>query len=63
MAYYNTCPLCGCNLDPNEKCDCEDNKKKLEEFYENVTEMTSEAGQMTFVFDNKETGYADKTIL
>lgn len=22
MAYYNTCPVCGANLDPNEKCDC-----------------------------------------
>ena len=21
--YYNTCPLCGANLDPGEKCDCE----------------------------------------
>ena len=20
--YYWTCPLCGANLDPNEKCDC-----------------------------------------
>ena len=22
--YYWTCPLCGANLDPNEKCDCEE---------------------------------------
>lgn len=22
MAYYKTCPLCGANLDPDEKCDC-----------------------------------------
>ena len=22
MAYYNTCPDCGSNLDPGEKCDC-----------------------------------------
>jgi len=21
--YYWTCPYCGANLDPNEKCDCE----------------------------------------
>lgn len=30
MAYYNTCPLCGANLDPGEKCDCEneDNEKQ-----------------------------------
>jgi hypothetical protein len=28
MAYYNTCPKCGCNLDPGEKCDCERVKPK-----------------------------------
>lgn len=22
MAYYNTCPYCGSNLDPGETCDC-----------------------------------------
>ena len=22
MAYYNTCPSCGSNLDPGEQCDC-----------------------------------------
>lgn len=22
MAYYNTCRLCGSNLDPGEVCDC-----------------------------------------
>ncbi len=26
--YYHTCPYCGANLDPEEKCDCsrEENK-------------------------------------
>ena len=23
MAYYNTCPNCGSNLDPGEQCDCQ----------------------------------------
>lgn len=22
--YYKECPFCGCNLDPEEKCDCQD---------------------------------------
>lgn len=22
MAYYDTCPNCGSNLDPGEKCEC-----------------------------------------
>ena len=23
MPYYHTCTLCGANLDPGERCDCE----------------------------------------
>lgn len=22
MAYYHTCPRCGANLDPGERCEC-----------------------------------------
>lgn len=27
MAYYNTCPRCGCHLDPGERCDCTKEEK------------------------------------
>lgn len=27
MSYYRVCPLCGCNLDPGERCDCAHKKK------------------------------------
>lgn len=26
--YYNSCPICGANLDPGESCDCEEQKQK-----------------------------------
>lgn len=26
--YYRVCPVCGCNLDPGEKCDCNGTKKE-----------------------------------
>ena len=26
MAYYDTCPNCGANLDPGERCDCAEEK-------------------------------------
>lgn len=29
--YYKECPFCGCNLGTEEKCDCQDKKKKREE--------------------------------
>ncbi|MBQ7119853.1 MAG: hypothetical protein IJO09_06525 [Oscillospiraceae bacterium] len=25
---YNTCPHCGANLDPGEKCECSEQKKR-----------------------------------
>lgn len=25
--YYHTCPLCGANLDPGERCDCDEEQK------------------------------------
>ena len=28
MAYYRTCPECGCNLDPGECCDCRAEKNR-----------------------------------
>ena len=35
MAYYYTCPNCGANLDPNEKCDCENEKTGEDENVQN----------------------------
>lgn len=29
--YYVTCPHCGANLDPNEKCDCKENYSRIKE--------------------------------
>lgn len=34
MSYYNTCLLCGANLDPDEKCDCESTQDKNQNFKE-----------------------------
>lgn len=27
MSYYRTCPYCGANLDPGERCDCQDEEQ------------------------------------
>lgn len=27
MPYYRTCPCCGANLDPGERCDCQDEQE------------------------------------
>lgn len=30
MSYYRVCPNCGANLDPGERCDCQDEEKQDE---------------------------------
>lgn len=57
MAYFYSCPKCGCNLDPGEKCDCEREahyyerkKKKLEELLSRHTNTEENTGQMVFVW-------------
>lgn len=29
MSYFVTCPDCGCNLDPGEKCDCKSQSQAI----------------------------------
>ena len=37
MGMYQTCPYCGANLDPGEKCDCKTNEKPLEPLSDMLT--------------------------
>lgn len=62
MAYFKVCPYCGGTLDPEEKCDCRDEKKKQEEFYDQHLKMNPRTGQMTFYLNGKEAGHAGKNI-
>lgn len=32
MAFYKTCPFCGANLDPGEKCDCREEEAGAVEY-------------------------------
>lgn len=42
MPYYHACPDCGANLDPGEKCDCQNNNlHKRKESDENVRNETN----------------------
>lgn len=57
--YYWTCPLCGSNLDRNEKCDCQEEKARKMEFFSRNFRMEPKSGQMVFAFDGerKEVSY------
>lgn len=37
MPYYNVCPHCGANLDPGEKCDCQNSKSLKRERADAIT--------------------------
>ena len=38
MRWNYTCPVCGCNLDPGEKCmDCEEKRERKKERREDAT--------------------------
>lgn len=51
MAYYNICPNCGSNLDPGERCDCEDELKKQQEFFSKTIRASKNTGQYSFCLE------------
>lgn len=57
---YWTCPLCGANLDNGEKCDCEGEKEKRQEFFSRNLKTEPGGGQLSFVFDGMESGHEKK---
>lgn len=61
MAYYKICPDCGATLDPGEKCDCRAEAAKNQEFFSRYLKVEPKAGQMVFVFDNKEVRHEEKS--
>ncbi len=54
MAYYNICPHCGASLDPGEKCDCQEEKERKQDFFAKHLRMEPGAGQLAFVFDGRD---------
>ena len=39
MGYCRTCPDCGSNLDPNEKCDCQNKDVKEKKEYDTKRDL------------------------
>ncbi|KAI4450598.1 hypothetical protein C823_005135 [Eubacterium plexicaudatum ASF492] len=48
MAFYNVCPKCGANLDPNERCDCEETAEKEKKARDQLLAMEKGTNQLTF---------------
>ncbi len=49
---YWTCPYCGNNLDPGEKCDCREREEELKKQEEEIGQLlqTERSGQMALIF-------------
>lgn len=58
MAFYNTCPLCGSNLDPGEPCNCEREREQENTAFSKWLDIESE-GQFCFSFTNVNNGGID----
>lgn len=50
MAYYSVCPICGCSLDPGEKCDCEEQARKERAERRSLFQRDPKTGQMKMVW-------------
>lgn len=37
--FYNSCPYCGANLDPGEKCDCLEEKTSEAEYKKTIKKV------------------------
>lgn len=58
MAFYNTCPLCGSNLDPGEHCNCESEREKEKTAFSKWFDVES-GRQLYFRFANVNNGGAE----
>ena len=57
MAYFYTCPNCGCNLDPGEKCGCKSEAANRERLFMESTRTDPITGQISFNYDGKSMEY------
>ena len=53
--FYRTCPCCGSNLDPGEKCECRDVARKKKERITSLFENGSD-GQIKMRLEDVEYG-------
>ncbi len=56
MAFYNVCPKCGANLDPNERCDCEETAEKEKKARDQLLVMENGTNQLAFNLSSGKVG-------
>lgn len=61
MAYYKLCDKCGCNLDPGERCDCEQEAQRKEQERQKMI-FVGRNGQMTFAITKEERSFEKAVV-
>lgn len=56
MAFYNVCPKCGANLDPNERCNCEETAEKEKKARDQLLVMENGTNQLAFNLSSGKVG-------
>ena len=49
--YYRKCPVCGCHLDPGERCTCEEERRREQEMIRKNLKTDKKTNQITFRTD------------
>lgn len=53
MAFYNVCEICGSNLDPGERCDCNRKSEELRTKYETFVTIPKNQNDKQLVLNIK----------
>lgn len=62
MAYYNVCPVCGGNLDPGERCDCQQRKRQERVAFGKWIKAEPATGQFVLQLDDGREEYEKRGI-
>lgn len=62
MVYYRECHYCGSSLDPDERCDCKNEREKKEDEVREYIKI-GKRGQYRLNFDRLERGYREKAAI
>ena len=54
MAFYRTCPYCGASLDPGERCNCQEEKERVQDFLSKHLTVDPEDGQLVFILEGRD---------
>lgn len=62
MAFFNTCPICGANLDPGESCDCQEEREIERQKMQSMLKV-GKGGQIQMLLEQGVSRVAEKSVV